>query len=247
MRSAFDTNRSNGTMPATAGVRYGDLLHGEREPSRLRLSNVTDSLYDELWRRLVNLEFEPGKRLSDDALAREFGVSRTPVREALLRLSQVGLVQSSARRGFFVTQPTRQSIEELFDLRTALESWAVRQATPHILGSDLTPHLPASGDSPDPIGPGSAEAFVKADLALHVLIVNQSGNDRLAQSLRDISGQLAIAVLRLALTPEARAQAQHEHARIVGAILLGDPHAAAAAMEEHIQQVKFRSLEAFHL
>jgi DNA-binding GntR family transcriptional regulator len=231
MRSTFDTNRSNGTMPATAGVRYGDLLHGEREPSRLRLSNVTDSLYDELWRRLVNLEFEPGKRLSDDALAREFGVSRTPVREALLRLSQVGLVQSSARRGFFVTQPTRQSIEELFDLRTALESWAVRQATPHIIGSDLTPHLPASGDSPDPIGPGRAEAFV----------------NRLAQSLRDVSGQLAIAVLRLALTPEARAQAQHEHARIVGAILLGDPHAAAAAMEEHIQQVKFRSLEAFHL
>jgi len=234
-------------MTDAADVRYGDLLHGERETTPMRLANVTDSLYEALWRRLVNLEFEPGMRLSDEALAREFGVSRTPVREALLRLSQVGLVETNARRGFFVTQPSRQSIENLFDLRTALESWAIRMATPGVSRADLEPLLPATDDPDDLIGPDGAEAFVRSDLALHDFIVNRAGNDRLAQSLRDVSGQLAITVLRLALTPVAREQAQHEHARIVEAMLSGDSGAAAIAMEEHIQNVKRRALTEFHL
>ncbi len=234
-------------MSDPAGVRYGDLLQGERETHSIRLANVTESLYDALWRRLVNLEFEPGVRLSDEALAREFGVSRTPVREALLRLSQVGLVEVNARRGFFVTQPTRQSIEELFDLRTALESWAIRMATSRITASDLRPYLPAPSDKPSQNEPGDAEGFVRSDLDLHFFIVGRAGNERLAQTLRDISGQLAITVLRLALAPNARVQARHEHVRIVGALLLGDPGAAATAMEEHIQNVKHRALIEFHL
>lgn len=234
-------------MTDPAGVRYGDLLRGESEHPPIRIANVTESLYEALWRRLVNLEFEPGIRLSDDALAREFGVSRTPVREALHRLSQVGLVQANARRGFFVTKLSRQSVEELYDLRTALESWAIRIATPRIIPDDLQPHVPATGDDQDRIAPGDAEDFVRSDLALHYFIVSRAGNDRLAQSLRDVSGQLAIAVLRLALTPEARREARREHGRIIEAMLSGDPAAAAAAMEEHIQNVKQRSLTEFHL
>ena len=234
-------------MPGTARVRYGDLLHGEREAPTIRIANVTDTLYEALWRRLVNLEFEPGVRLSDEALAREFGVSRTPVREALLRLSQVGLVEVNARRGFFVTQPTRQSVEELFDLRTALESWAVRKATPLVSPDDLKPHLPDPASTSSTVEPIDAESFVRSDLDLHFFIVTRSGNERLAQSLRDVSGQLAITVLRLALTPDGRVLAQREHARIVGAMLLGDTGAAAIAMEEHIQNVKHRVLAEFHL
>ena len=234
-------------MTDAAGVRYGDLLRGEPQHPPVRLANVTESLYEALWRRLVNLEFEPGIRLSDEALAREFGVSRTPVREALHRLSQAGLVQANPRRGFFVTQLSRRSVEELYDLRTALESWAIRVATPRIAADDLQPHVPATDDDQDRIAPGDADAFVRADLALHYFIVDRAGNDRLAQSLRDVSGQLAITVLRLALTPEARLQARREHARIVAAMLSGDPAAAAAAMERHIQNVKERSLAEFHL
>jgi DNA-binding GntR family transcriptional regulator len=211
---------------------------------------MTDSLYDAIWRRIVNLEFAPGTRLSDEVLARDFGVSRTPVREALYRLSQVGLVQVNARRGFFVSRLTRQSIDELYDVRTALESFAIARATPRINPDDLEPQfeaLDARLASVDESSPDAAERFVRSDLSLHQLCVSRAGNERLAQALKDVSGQLAITVLRLALTPDGRLRAIEEHRHILQALLDGDGRAAATAMEDHIQAVKIRVLEEFHL
>lgn len=237
-------------MSDSKTLRYGDLLHGDHQAGPIHLPNVTDSLYEAMWRRLVNLEFAPGTRLSHETLAREFGVSRTPVREALYRLSQVGLVQVNARRGFFVTQLTRQSVEELYDLRTALESFATRAATPRISPEELQPHsaaLDAERARIDASSPVDAEGFVRSDLVLHDLIVSRTGNERLDQMLKDVSGQLAITVLRLALMPDARLRAIDEHSRILEALVSGDPRIAADAMEEHIQNVKHRALEEFHL
>jgi DNA-binding GntR family transcriptional regulator len=236
-------------MSDSKGLRFGDLLHGEAASGTLNIPNITDAIYDAIWRRIVNLEFAPGTRLSDEGLSREFGVSRTPVREALYRLSQVGLVQVNARRGFFVSQLNRQSIEELYDLRTALESWAILQATPHIAAADLAPQfdaIEARLASVDASSPEDAESFVRSDLGLHALCVGRAGNDRLRQILKDINGQLAITVLRLALSPEARLRAIEEHQRILESLVTADPRSAARAMEDHIQGVKGRVLQEFH-
>jgi DNA-binding GntR family transcriptional regulator len=232
------------------GLRFGDLLHGEPTAGPLNIPNITDAIYEAIWRRIVNLEFAPGTRLSDEGLSREFGVSRTPVREALYRLSQAGLVQVNARRGFFVSQLTRPAIEELYDLRTALESWAILRATPHITAADLAPQfdaIEARLASVEASSPEDAESFVRSDLGLHALCIGRAGNERLRQTLKDINGQLAITVLRLALSPEARLRAIEEHRQILEALVAGDPRAAAWVMEEHIQGVKLRVLEEFHL
>jgi len=231
-------------------LRFGDLLHGDPATGPLNISNITDAVYDAIWRRIVNLEFAPGTRLSDDRLAREFGVSRTPVREALYRLSQVGLVQVNARRGFFVSQLDRKSIEELYDLRTALESFAVLRATPFITPDDLAPQFDAVEarlSSVDASSPEDAESFVRSDLGLHALCTNRAGNERLSQTLKDVNGQLAITVLRLALAPEARLRAIEEHRQILEMLVRGNPRSAAQAMEDHIQGVKQRVLQEFHL
>jgi DNA-binding GntR family transcriptional regulator len=214
-------------------------------PGSLQVPNLTDSLYDAMWRRIVNLEFSPGTRLSDDTLARQFGVSRTPVREALYRLSQVGLVEVNARRGFFVTQLDRQSIVELFDLRTALETFNARLAAPHIRPEELGPHLAELDEEQSRVTestPEDAERFVKSDLRLHLLMLERAGNSRLQRALRDVNGQLSIAVLRLALDTEARLRAIEEHAVILDALGKGDADAVASAMQTHIQNVKERSL-----
>lgn len=232
-------------MSDKIGFRFGDLLHGEVAPGSLQVPNLTDSLYDAMWRRIVNLEFSPGTRLSDDTLARQFGVSRTPVREALYRLSQVGLVEVNARRGFFVTQLDRQSIVELFDLRTALETFNARLAAPHIRPEELVPHLAELDEEQSRVTestPEDAERFVKSDLRLHLLMLERAGNSRLQRALRDVNGQLSIAVLRLALDTEARLRAIEEHAVILDALGKDDADAVASAMQTHIQNVKERSL-----
>lgn len=211
-------------------LRIGDTLQALRERADGDgFPNLADALYEQLWKRIVNLEFAPGARLSDEEIARELGVSRTPVREALLRLSQVGLVRVSARRGFFVPVLTSQDASEVYDLRTALESFATRIATPLLTDADLAPHLErqervrARATS---LAPADAEDFVHSDLLLHDLLLQRAGNRRMRQILADLKGQLSIVHLRIAQVTEWRLAAIEEHGRILEALVARDADAA---------------------
>ncbi len=224
---------------------YGELLLGERDRGPIRGATLTDELYEEMWKRLVNLEYEPGSRLSDDALATAFGVSRTPMREALSRLGQAGLVEIKPYRGYFVADRSPEAIDELFGMRIALETWATRTATPRIDLADLPAQvdLEPVDDADTPVA--SADAFVRSDFAFHTFIVERAGNERLRRALVEINGQLSVAVLRLALIPETRWAAMAEHTRIAEAIAEGDLRAAADAMERHIRNVQERVRDMF--
>lgn len=231
---------------------FGDSLQALREPGQREgiadVPNLADSLYDLLWRRIVNLEFGPGTRLSDEVLAREMGVSRTPVREALYRLSQVGLITVNARRGFFVATLTRRDVGELYDLRTGLEEFAIRLATPLLTPEDLAPHVARQqavlerGAAADP---GAIKEFVDSDLLLHDLIVRRTGNGRMREVLSDIKGRLSLAHFHLAQVPAYTRRAVEEHTEILRALAAGDADAAVAAMHAHLQAVKSRVLEEF--
>jgi DNA-binding GntR family transcriptional regulator len=230
-------------------VRLGDSLLSMLEPGKVvGFPNIGDSIYDLMWKRIVNLEFPPGSRLSDDALAREFGVSRTPLREALHRLSQVGLVQVNARRGFFIPVATRQDVAELYDLRIALETFATRAAAPQITQDELQPHLERQRrvrERADSTAPVDVEEFVDSDLHLHELLVQRGGNRRMRQILTDLKGQLSLVLLRAAVSPESRVFAIAEHGRILDALLAGDVEATIAAMTDHLQGAKQRALAGF--
>lgn len=229
--------------------RIGDTLHALlARPSQGAFPSLADTLYDGLWKRIVNLEFPPGTRLSDEALAREMGVSRTPVREALNRLSQVGLVRVEARRGFFVPTVTPEDVAELYDLRTALEVYATRQATPLLTEEDLAPHRERQRQAHERASsaePGAVDDFYQADLLFHDLIHQRGGNRRSMRILADVMGQLSLLSLRTAQLPHRRLVAIEEHARILDALARRDPAEATAAMEAHIQGVKRRVLEDF--
>ena len=123
---------------AEVNPRPGDELFARLQPSSPgAFPSVADAVYDRLWRRIVNREFEPGDRLVEETLAQELGTSRTPVREALLRLGQTGLVQVSSRKGFSVPITSPADITELYDLRSAIETYAIRRATPLISDDEI--------------------------------------------------------------------------------------------------------------
>lgn len=233
-----------------AGFRLGDTLHTLlAAPAVEPYPNLADSIYELMWRRIVNLEFPPGARLSDEVLAKQMGVSRTPMREALSRLSQVGLVQVNARRGFFVPTVSSEEIAELYDLRTALETFAAREATPLVSVSDITEHVDRqrlAHQRATSLLPAAVEDFMRADLHLHDLLLRRAGNRRILRVAADVLGQLGLATMRTAQLPDRRMAAIEEHARILDALAAGDAEAAAAAVGHHIQAVKARVLEDFY-
>lgn len=231
--------------PSTPSLRIGDELHALMGPAPDGFPSLADAVYERLWKRIVNLDFAPGARLSEEVLARELGVSRTPVREALLRLGEVGLVRVSPRRGFAVPEVTADDLAELYDLRAALEGFAARAATPLLTDEEVASHRERQRQAHERAVAGSpmaAEQFFRADIALHEMLQRRAGNRRSARLVADVMGQLAVRSMRAAQSPEHRLLAIGEHNRILDALEARNAAAAAAAMEAHVEAVKARSL-----
>jgi DNA-binding GntR family transcriptional regulator len=231
---------------ADQSPRIGDEIHARLSPrGDGNFPSLTDTIYEQLWRRIVNLEFVPGARLSEDQLARELGLSRTPVREALMRLSQTGLVTMHARRGFFVPTVSRQDVIELYDVRSALEVFATRRATPLIsddeIGALRERQIQATARASQD-DPAAAEEIILADLSLHHRLQDLGGNPRSWSILAGVMAQLSLISVRSAKTPELGLASLREHSVILDALSHRDVDAAAAAMETHIEAVKRRAL-----
>ena len=193
----------------------------------------------------LNLEFHPGDRLVEDTLAQELGTSRTPVREALLRLGQTGLVQVSSRKGFSVPVIGAVDVIELYDLRAAIETYAIRRATPLISDEEIATHRGlqrAALRQSQERDTATAEAFFRADLALHSVLHMLGGNRRSTRILSEAMGQLSLLSIRAAIIPEWNQLAIEEHQTILDALAHRDANAAAASMEAHVEAVKQRSL-----
>ncbi|HVU69941.1 MAG TPA: GntR family transcriptional regulator, partial [Ktedonobacteraceae bacterium] len=117
-----------------------NLLWGQE---RAAMPTVVDHAYEEIWKRVIMIGGSKEQRLSDVILAEQLGISRTPVRQALERLVQEGLVRSDPRRGFWTRTYTARDIHEIYELRGALEVLAVRLAAPHLNPQDLKAQLDA--------------------------------------------------------------------------------------------------------
>src|SRR5579884_1841114 len=135
-------NRSQDTLANTFDERLGaelfNLLWGQE---RAAMPTVVDYAYEQIWQRVIMMGGGEEQRLSDVTLAEQLGISRTPVRQALERLVQEGLVRADPRRGFWTSTFTPQDIHEIYDLRGALEALAVRLAAPRLSEEAVKAHL----------------------------------------------------------------------------------------------------------
>lgn len=201
--------------------------------SRVALSDQVEQL---LLERILNRVYAPGERLNIDALCREFKLSSSPLREALMRLSAVGLVTASP---FAVAPvPTRAWFEQLRDYRILTEGWAARQLArkrPADAIEQMTQSLRAMERGA--LGQRASDYFAannKADEAFHDALLAASGNEILAQSIRNLHPHLHHARL-FSEAPQNIAPVIEEHRLILGAIVAGDEEAAQAAVEKHLR------------
>jgi DNA-binding GntR family transcriptional regulator len=132
----------------------------------------------------------PGERIQDSALALALGVSRMPVREALLRLQSEGFVESSANRWIRVTAVSADQGEELYPVIWALECLALRLAAPALTSDDLATMDACNNRLRSAIGEGKGKAASEADSAFHMTFVSASGNTELIRIVSDLKLRL---------------------------------------------------------
>jgi DNA-binding GntR family transcriptional regulator len=174
-----------------------------------------ERIYQTLRERIVTYELRPGERLVEERVAREFGASRTPVRESLRRLEQAGLVRKDGRQGCFVRELDLAEMDHLYDVRLALETLAVRSLA-RILTVEKTEQLWSIWRSfPLQGSPGDA---VEQDEAFHVAIATLSGNSALTEFLGIVNDRIHL-IRRTDFTHSARLSAtKTEHEMILRAL-----------------------------
>lgn len=197
-----------------------------------------EQIHETLLAAILSLELAPGTRVSEADIARAVGASRTPVRAALARLSEDGLIETRPSRGNYVTRLSAEAVRDTHFIREALEStavaWLARNGLSTAVKARLATNLAAAAEAAER---GDAGRFGRLDDEFHHLLAEATGRVRLAHVLeREKAG---LARLR-SLCPAERDYMRlivEEHTGIVEAIGARDEAAARARLSAHIGRV----------
>ncbi|MBF9035892.1 FCD domain-containing protein [Rhodobacterales bacterium HKCCE2091] len=203
----------------------------------------------ELETMILSEELEPGSRINEKAIAERLSISRSPVREALRRLEQAGLVEIRTNKGVFVRTLDRKRATELCDIRCALYRLAGRLAASHVSNAqihDLRDYLAQMEATLDPLRP---EEFSRLNDEFHRKLIEASGSERLRDMLEGIEKEVFLARHLSRQTRERAAselsQSTSEHRAIVEAMASRDPTRLGDAMEFHAHRGKAQVLRFF--
>lgn len=203
-----------------------------------------DMIADELEEAVFAGEFGDGDRLDEVKLAAQFGVSRTPLREAFQRLIASGLAEQIPRRGVFVRQPGPVELMEMFETMAEIEGVCGRLAAMRISEQAIAVLVEANARCQQAIDNSDVDDYYRENEYFHHYIYKQSGNSFLEQEALRLHRRLK-PFRRHQLRFRGRmAQSMSEHVAIVSALKEGDPDKAAQALRGHvaIQGEKFHLL-----
>jgi DNA-binding GntR family transcriptional regulator len=199
---------------------------------------LIDSVYAQLRDLILANVFRPGQKLVDRDLAEQLGVSRTPVREALGRLTMVGLVEARNRRGYYVAQYTAEQMSDLYEFRKILEVNAARLAAQNAQPEHLREFdrilIETEKLSDDP---AARAKTVELDLQIHDLIARASGNTSLHQAIKNLMDKVMCFIWvawQDAGDLAVISKAHREHTPLLLSIIEKDAAGAAKLMGEHI-------------
>lgn len=212
----------------------------------IAITSLAEEAFGKLVQAITSGEFEPGQKLSEAALARQLGISRGPLREALGRL-EGRLVMRTPRLGVRVIDLDREDLEQLFLVREALEGMAARLAAERMTSQELQQLrelLEHHATQPE-LAAGSAYHQRSRDDDFHFTIVRAARCERLEQMLLDeLYYQLRIQRLRSSTRPGRAQRALHEHREIVDALASRNPDAAEGTIRHHIRNARLSAVSA---
>ncbi|UXN58583.1 GntR family transcriptional regulator [Phyllobacterium zundukense] len=196
--------------------------------------NIVQKLRDDIENGIVTNQFAPGERLDEMQLAKQFGVSRTPVREALMQLSAIGLIEIRPRRGAVVVEPGPHRIYEMFEVMAELEGMAGSLAARRHTDTDRAELLASHGRCEQSANADDADTYYYDNERFHQAIYTASHSSFLIEQCTALHRRLR-PYRRLQLRVRNRMKTSYsEHAGIVEAILSGEAELARTLLRQHI-------------
>ncbi|MFH1926599.1 MAG: GntR family transcriptional regulator [Chloroflexota bacterium] len=207
--------------------------------------DLSDQIYQVMKREILSGRLVPGDRLSLEEFAQRFGVSVTPVRDALRLLAADGLVELLSRRGAFVTRPSWEDIEEVYQAREILECAAVDaviQEGPSAIRElrDLVEAMAATN-----VGESHSDypTYIRLDQRLHQSVVDCMGNRKLSEMYADLRGHTLVARALYNASDQRASTTLVEHRDIVNALERGDADVARDSIRVHLRNARAEILE----
>ncbi len=192
--------------------------------------------YQRIRASILANEFHPGQRLLEEELASQLEISPTPVREALAKLGQEGMVQIVPRKGAFVTPISRKDVHEIYQIRRALEPLAVELSIHSIPAEELERMENLFASLKIEIETGKREGFLESDMEFHHLTVRYCGNTRLVQIVGSLSDQLWRIRTFLGTEPNLDVtESFRQHCHILAALKERDVAQSMRLVREHLQ------------
>lgn len=209
-------------------------------------ASMVDGAYQNMRRRILDNVWAPGYQALEQEIALQLGMSRTPVREALIRLANEGLVEVIPRRGMRVLPVSATDMKEIYEILTALESMAAEMLAAHKPSdAELKPLVTATNAMEKALAKDDLDAWAAADESFHERLVHMAGNKMLADavfSYWDRAHRARMFSLRLRPKPVNSTQ---EHMALVERLRQGDAAGASAVNREHRQRASRELLVIF--
>ena len=196
---------------------------------------LRDVVFQTLRQAILRGELKPGERLMEIHLAQKLGVSRTPVREAIRKLELEGLVLMIPRKGAIVAEITVQDLEDVLEVRMALEELAVKIACKRITQEQLEEIKRRSAEFCKTLYGDDVAACAQADMAFHDAIYEATGNRRLVQILNNLREQMYRYRMEYLKEPGTHKLLLKEHEAIYSALKKHDKAEAGSAIRIHIE------------
>jgi DNA-binding GntR family transcriptional regulator len=197
--------------------------------------NLTDRIYEGIRHAIFSLELEPGSPLVERDLAARFGVSKTPVRDALRRLAGEGIVNQSPYRGTTVRVIDPDEADEIYALREVLEAMAVRLATPNLALADIEAARQCLDQSRAAMEQGDRPLVARINRDFHAIFSQRSGNRALDETLSNLQDRVRlITIVGWRYRPSMREDLAQHHA-VLDAAVAGDAEVAGELMRQHIE------------
>jgi len=203
-------------------------------PARISQTALYQEVAERLRQRIFSHELPPGTWIDEQALAIDYGISRTPLREALKVLAAEGLVTLKPRRGCYVTEISERDLDEIFPLMAMLEGRCAFEATEKSTKDDLARLDQLHAQLEKHSERGDKERFFETNQEFHRLVQELADNRWLMQVIQDLRKVLKLSRLH-SLSLEGRLQQSlNEHRNIMAAIRAGKADEAERAMHDHL-------------
>lgn len=217
---------------ASAQASDAGLIQLEQRPESLTLW-----VYNAIRQAIIDGKVPADARVTEAGLAKQLQVSKTPVREALLRLKEVGLIESDGPRVGRIVRPSRTRTRDAYEIRESLEATSARLAAERGTKEALAAAKRAAEKTLDAAHRSDIPAYRTADEAFHAAVAVAGGNLHLARLIDNVNALISALRQRDIPGVDASVVCAKHHMAIVDALLDGDADRAAALMVEHVRHV----------